>query len=418
MKIYMIYQMKIFRFFRKKISKSKILSKFPEFDNNNDSIDEGILSYCFPNGFKPIRPEYKMTTRSIFSIIFDNNLCSSEHPQKFLTCCLFYERLSSYKKLEEEIEKNIIEEEIGGTQYKDDSEIKKQNVFPSLRQSERINISKIKIPLLNLENSNNDDDNKFKKNYIDNYTEGNKTSRETRVSKLHNISPLSQLRYYYIPKCICVVSIHPYIKLFKKILLEIYEKVVVDGKPFNIPIEKYITNLIIEVPHPPRGLFSIEYTLFDNKFTLDNTQNNKILMCPIDIKKIITSIKLNIMLDVIKHILLGSKLIFFSMNINNLTDVILAFLYLIFPFIYPFQVTSFLNKQNYVILESISPFIIGINEQYEEKFFEENEISLEGMSILVIDLDNKTSQLLSDETFPNFPSKTLTNIEKDIKIRL
>ena len=141
-------------------------------------------------------------------------------------------------------------------------------------------------------------------------------------------------------------------------------------------------------------------------------------MCPIDIKKIITSIKLNIMLDVIKHILLGSKLIFFSMNINNLTDVILAFLYLIFPFKYPFQVTSFLNKQNYVILESISPFIIGINEQYEEKFFEENEISLEGMSILVIDLDNKTCQLLSDETFPNFPSKTLTNIEKDIKIRL
>ena len=138
-------------------------------------------------------------------------------------------------------------------------------------------------------------------------------------------------------------------------------------------------------------------------------------MCPIDIKKIITSIKLNIMLDVIKHILLGSKLIFFSMNINNLTDVILAFLYLIFPFKYPFQVTSFLNKQNYVILESISPFIIGINEQYEEKFFEENEISLEGMSILVIDLDNKTSQLLSDETFPNFPSKTLTNIEKDIQ---
>ena len=121
------------------------------------------------------------------------------------------------------------------------------------------------------------------------------------------------------------------------------------------------------------------------------------------------------MLDVIKHILLGSKLIFFSMNINNLTDVILAFLYLIFPFKYPFQVTSFLNKQNYVILESISPFIIGINEQYEEKFFEENEISLEGMSILVIDLDNKTSQLLSDETFPNFPSKTLTNIEKDIQ---
>jgi hypothetical protein len=259
----------------------------------------------------------------------------------------------------------------------------------------------------------NNDDNNFKKSIVNNYS-GNKTSRE---SKLQNSSsyPSYQLRYYYIPKCICLVSIHPYIKLFKKILSDIFEKVSDQkAQPFNIPLEKYITNLIIEVPHPPRGLYSIEYTLFDNKFTLDNTQNNKILICPIDLKKIITNIKLNVILEVIKHILLGSKILFFSTSINNLTDVILSFLYLIFPFKYPFQVTSFLSKHSYAILESISPFIVGINEQFEEKFFEENEISLEGMSVYVVDLDNKTSKLYSDETFPNFPTKALLNIEKDI----
>jgi hypothetical protein len=269
----------------------------------------------------------------------------------------------------------------------------------------------MKIPLLNLPINN--DDNNFKKSIVNNYS-GNKTSRE---SKLQNSSsyPSYQLRYYYIPKCICLVSIHPYIKLFKKILSDIFEKVSDQkAQPFNIPLEKYITNLIIEVPHPPRGLYSIEYTLFDNKFTLDNTQNNKILICPIDLKKIITNIKLNVILEVIKHILLGSKILFFSTSINNLTDVILSFLYLIFPFKYPFQVTSFLSKHSYAILESISPFIVGINEQFEEKFFEENEISLEGMSVYVVDLDNKTSKLYSDETFPNFPSKALLNIEKDI----
>ena len=49
----------------KKLSNPKIISKFPEFDNNNDSIDEGILSYCFPNGFKPIKSEFKMKERNI-----------------------------------------------------------------------------------------------------------------------------------------------------------------------------------------------------------------------------------------------------------------------------------------------------------------------------------------------------------------
>ena len=397
----------------KKLSNPKIISKFPEFDNNNDSIDEGILSYCFYNGFKPIKSEFKMKGRNIFSVILDNNLCSSEYPQKYLTCCVFYEKISLYKKLEEEIDKKVLEEEIGDISFKDDTQI--ESIRDSLappRKTEQIFpqkppvIPSLKIPI-------NNNENLLTKSSIDNYKIGNKTSRE---SKTQNSSPFFKLKYYYIPKCICIVSIHPYIKLFQKILLSIYEKVFEQNiEPFKIPLEKYITNLIIEVPHPPRGLYSIEYILFDNKYTLENTENNKILMSRIDLKKINNNLKLNLILEVIKHILFGSKILFFSIKINLLTDIILSFLYLIFPFKYPFQVTSFLNKSNYSILESISPFITGINEQYNEKFFEENEISIEGMSILAIDLDNNDCHLFSDEKFPNFPEKAILNFEKDVQ---
>ena len=402
-----------FQNLEKKLSNPKIISKFPEFDNNNDSIDEGILSYCFPNGFKPVKSEFKMKARNIFSIILDNNLFSSEYPQKYVTCCLFYEKLSLYKKLEEEIEKKLIDEEIGENVFKDDTQI--ENMRDSLappRQTEKGSSSNVKKPIipklhLNMTSSSN------LQNSMYNFQSGNRTSR---VSKTQSSSPFFKLKYYYVPKCICLVSVHPYIKLFQKLLLTIYEKVFdQNGEPFKIPLEKYITNLIIEVPHPPRGLYSIEYTIFDNKFTLESTPNNKVLICPIDLKKINNNIKLNIILEIIKHILLGSKILFFSMKINYLTDVILSFLYLIFPFKYPFQVTSFLNKENYRILESISPFIIGINEQYNKKFFEENDISLEGMNVLVIDLDNNEFELFSDENFPNFPSKALLNLEKDIQ---
>ena len=397
----------------KKLSKPKIISKFPEFDNNTDSIDDGILSYCFPNGFKPVKSEFKMKGRNIFSIILDNNLFSSEYPQKYLTCCLFYEKISLYKKLEEEIEKKVYEDEVGES-FKDDSEIESlRDTFNPIRSTDKKMLSHIKqhtLPSLKLPIGTNE--NILTKSSMD-FSSGNRTSRE---SKTQNSSPFFKLKYYYIPKCICIVSIHPYIKLFQKILLKIYEKVFEqNAEPFKIPLEKYITNLIIEVPHPPRGLYSIEYAFFDNKYTLVNTENNKILMCAIELKKINTNIKLPIILEVIKHILLGSKILFFSLKINLLTDVILSFLYLIFPFKYPFQVTSFLNKESYRILESISPFIIGINEQYSKNFFEENDISIEGMNIFVVDLDNNESALFSDESFPNFPSKALLNIEKDIQ---
>ena len=398
----------------KKISEPKIISKFPEFDNNNDSIDEGILSYCFPKGFKPIKSEFKMKERNIFSIILDNNLFSSEYPQKYLTCCLFYEKISLYKKLQEEIEKKQLEEEMGmeESSYRDDSIIR--DSFAPVKNSEKNILSHIKpprLPTLHLPTNNNDD--RLTKSNMESYKSGNRTSR---TSKAQNSSPFFKLKYYYIPKCICIVSIHPYIKFFQKFLIEIYEKIFdQNAKPFNIPLEKYIASLIIEVPHPPRGLYTIEYTLIDYKYTLLNTENNKILIYPFDFKKIHNNIKLNIILETIKHILLGSKILFFSIKTNYLTEVILAFLYLIFPFKYPFQVTSFLNKENYRILESISPFIIGINEQYNKKFFEENDISLEGMNILVVDLDNNESDLLSDELFPNFPSKPLSNLEKEIQ---
>ena len=397
----------------KKLSKPKIISKFPEFDNNNDSIDDGILSYCFPDGFSPIKCENRLNRRNIFSIILDNNLFSSEHPQKYLTCCLFYEKISLYKQLEGEIDNKLFDEEINNNSYKDDTEIEMRDSFATIRKANRTSLfpnKKKVIPLLHI--PTNDKEISLNNSTLD-YKSGNRTSRE---SKTQHSSPIFQLKNYYIPKCICIVSIHPYIKLFKKILSELYDKIFgKDPKPFNIPIEKLITNLIIEVPHPPRGLYSIEYTLFDNKYTLDNTPNNKILMCAIDLKKINNSIKLNIILDTVKHILLGTKILFFSMKTNLLTDVILSFLYLIFPFKYPFQVTSFLNRESYGILESISPFIIGINEQFEEKFFEENEISLEGMNVFVIDLDNNKTKLFSDENFPSFPSKALINIEKDIQ---
>ena len=41
-----------------------------------------------------------------FSVILDDNIFSSEYPQKYMTCLLFYENLAQYKELYNEIYKN------------------------------------------------------------------------------------------------------------------------------------------------------------------------------------------------------------------------------------------------------------------------------------------------------------------------
>ena len=391
-----------------KILKPKLITKFPEFDNNNDTIDNEILSYCFPFGFKPYYNDTGKIMEKKFSIILDNNLFSSEYPQKYMTCFLFYESLAQYKDLYDEIiwAKNI--KGINNTNNNEENDIKSVNNKKNSLKASQI--------LDNTEESYNE--NKARKNSFIHKEIKSKYQRtytravEQEDKSLNKYSKTYQYKYYFIPKCICLISIHPYIKLFQEILSLIYKYSL---SCQQIPIEKIITNLLIEVPIAPRGLYSINFNLLNSVKTLERSNNNELLLTEIDLRNIYHNINLDIQIEVIKHILLGSKIIFFSKNLNILTEAIITFLFLIFPFKYSYQVTSYLNKNNYIILESISPYFIGINETYNSDFFTKNDIIIKGMDILIVDIDNNSTELLSEDIFPDFPSKLIYNLIKDIK---
>ena len=394
--------------FKEKI-KPSIISRFPSFDNAIDTIDEEIVNFCFPDGFEPIlNNNVKNIENKFFSVILDNNLFSAEHPQKYLTCLLFYEKVSNYKKLKLSIE---------GQSYEND---------PDCMDDEEDDMTKTKTidKSINIKNSTTIDNTfsstSLQTNYLSNNTNITRDKEEFFKSMVitgrkHSIysSEANSIKNVFIPKCICLVSIYPFIKFYQK-LLEIIYGYILENR--EIPIEKIITSLIIEVPVPPRGLYSIVYNLIDNEFILENNENNKIQLAEISMKKFNKMIPFKDKLEALKHILLGSKLLIFSRNLNLICECELAFLHLLFPFKYPFQVTSFLHKDNYSILESISPFIIGINEPYTPEFFEKNEITVDCMNIFIIDLDKKRTELITDEEFPNFPSKIVANLEKEIKL--
>ena len=126
--------------------------------------------------------------------------------------------------------------------------------------------------------------------------------------------------------------------------------------------------------------------LINKKITLKRAENNKMLLSGIDLREFYNNIQFNIQIEVFKNLLFGSKIIFFSKNINNLCETLLSFLTLIFPFKYPFQVSSYLNKNSYNILESISLFFLGINEVYNSEIFTKNDIPTEGMDLFIVNL--------------------------------
>jgi hypothetical protein len=379
--------------FKEKI-KPNIISKFPGFDNAIDTIDEEIVNYCFPDGFEPILKNVKSIDKKFFSVILDNNLFSAEHPQKFLTCLLFYEKVSDYKKLKYTIEGRSYDRDPDCREEED--EMTKMRTIDETIDMKNASLADIKKTSI-LQKDEED------------------MHRSMLIKRQNSVvsGEVTSIRNVFIPKCICLVSIYPFIKLYQRLLDIIYDYI---SQNREIPIEKIITNLIIEVPVPPKGLYSIVYTLVDKDFNLVNNENNKIQLAEISMKRFNNMIPFKDKLEALKHILLGSKLLIFSRDLNKICECELALLHLLFPFKYPFQVTSFLHKDNYSILESISPFIIGINESYTAEFFDNHEIAVDGMNILIIDLDKKRTELITDEEFPDFPSKIVGVLEKEIKL--
>ena len=429
--------------------KPSIISRFPEFDNSIDSVDDEIINYCFPEGFHPIISIGNKLERKFFSVILDNNLFSAEYPQKYLSCLLFYENLSVYSNLKSNIKEKGIKEILDFDDIEEVEEIAinsgdtptgdtptgdtpKENIpkgdEPKVeeapcenKENEKENIKKEEeLNLIQKPASSNIiiNNNYFGMNNDETKDNDLAASLNYEVVKrgqfLKRSSFISEKKNIFIPKCICLVSIHPYINTFRDILEKILDYIISPNNK-DIPIEKIITNLIIETPIPPRGLYTINYNLFNVEKQFIGCENNKVQVTEINLKNFNSSLDFQTKLEAIKHIILCSKILLFSKNLNKLCETILSFLILLFPFKYPFQVTSYLHKDNYNILESISPYFIGINETYSDLFFDQNEICIDGMNIFIIDLDKKKSYIKSDEAFPNFPSKLLSTLEKDLK---
>ena len=361
----------------------KIISSFPNFQKSTIAFDDSILIHCFPNKYELIKSKTK-PKQKLFSFILDNNYYNLNYPQKYLTCLICYESIVQYKIL---------------------SEIDK-NPDIDLKSMDRKNItSSIKDPEI------------------------------------------------YIPKCLLIMSLYPYFGEFEKIITEIYNYSLnlvfqpIDQNPLpkmkemfrhsnrkisfrkmstfaevkkdkevNVPIEKIIENLLIELPVPPRGVTTVKYFLNEEERTIKQNEMNELPLLDVNLKIIFLDFEIKDIITIYNYIFLESRILFFSKNIEILNNYIYGLLALLYPFQYQYQIVTILPEQNFEIIESITPFIAGINKSYEEDFFVKNNFVLSDC-IMVVDIDKGKIDIVNknDETIPEFPSKYRKNIEKKLQ---
>ena len=339
----------------KKLSPT-IITKFPNFDKRNTVVENSMIQQIFPKGFQIIRSDKKPNSK-FYCVVMDNQLYSAVYTNKYLACFVIYEDLDSYKALFD--------------RYK----LASENTDYFIRNN----------------------------SYC-----GRKSKLEINTDDKH----------FFIPKCLCIVSVHPCIHQFEKILRELY-CMTMSNEFSSLFIENIIEKLIIQTPKVPRGYKNVILKFPHTEIDLTLTKMNEYPSININLSKIFSDLSLNNILEIYKFLLYETKLVFFSEDIYTLTNTILSFISLLSPFKYQFQTVSVLPENLYKFMETISPFIFGINEKYDEEFTKNNEIVVED-TICFIDIDNDNYFIIApggeinSKEFPEIPK----NLKEKLEVRI
>ena len=362
-------------YYLKEDFKPKILSKFPPITKKYINIDSSLIDLCFPDGYK-LKKFHSQPKPEIQHFLLDNSFYSINYPLKYVTCLKIYENLENYFLLNNEIKDKLGDDYFNNT-WKTNTGKKNKNDIEKA-------IGNIDKNTLNFHE-------RFKSEISDfSFNEEN-------------------YKIYYFPKILCLVSTEHYFKEQKMILKQVCQYFL-EKSPKKIPLEKKILTILFNIPMPPKGLVEIEYNLKDDyeKIKLRGERMNKISSMEDEFKLFFNKFNIHQLLTIFKYIIFETKTIIFSTNVNELSFCIYGIISLLFPFHYSFQISSSIPNGAYDIIESISPYILGVNKKFEKTFFTENKIDMDGLRIFIIDLDGKSIKFLGDKSIPEIP-KSLYN---------
>ena len=392
----------------KKELEPKIISYFPPITKRTISFDESIINHCFPNGYKIIEENDK-PKHKLFSFILDNNFYNLNYPKKYLSCLIFYERITQYKILYDEYLKRYAE--LSGQLYENQNN-EDNNAYDNIYIPKCLVVMSL-YPYFG----------EFEKilNEVYNYSKGiyyemdEKLERNTKAKKSTSKSPIKSI-FKSPTKSPSKRSMLRKATFAPNLVNKIVSLQKIVNNEITNPIDKMIENLLIELPVPPRGIYRIEYSLNNQQRKLHQNEMNQLPYVDINLKKIFLDFEIKDIIKIYRHLFLETRLLFFSENIELLNIYIFSFLSFLYPFDYQYQIVTILPHENYEILESITPFIAGINECYENDFFDEFNFTLSD-EVLIIDIDNKKINMVNEQSeIPNFPKTYRKQLEKDLSI--
>lgn len=167
----------------------------------------------------------------------------------------------------------------------------------------------------------------------------------------------NDLSTIYTPKALVILSHYPFYHFFSSALKQLYH-ISLSSSP--LPLERYIANLVNDVPLPPQGLTEVVFNLVDAVFQIRRPPPNQLPMVDFSYRPLFLLISTDNILSIFRCILNEYSLCFYSSNVALLTPIQEAFMTLLFPFVWQGVYIPILERSVIDIIDAPVPYIVGV----------------------------------------------------------
>ncbi|XP_076260425.1 DENN domain-containing protein Crag isoform X2 [Rhynchophorus ferrugineus] len=223
----------------------------------------------------------------------------------------------------------------------------------------------------------------------------------------------------HVNKSICILSHWPFSEEFQSWLIYLYHKVT-EGKPNTIPVERYITQLLDEVPFPsPRTLLQLSGDNQDERVIFIQPEDLPLPRSAASFKQLLFNLGPENCLQVLQLALTEQKILIHSLRPDVLTAVAEAVSSLLFPFKWQCPYIPLCPLGLVEVLHAPLPFLIGVDSRFFDLYDPPWDVSCIDLDTNVITVAESQRANINTKLLPKKAAKhlktTLEALQKDLR---
>lgn len=192
------------------------------------------------------------------------------------------------------------------------------------------------------------------------------------------------------PKCICLISSHPQFTALEVFIKTIYH---ISRSPSPLPIERYLSNIMYEVPFPPQGLAKVHKKVGEVTLVLSRLPPNKLPKVDVSFRCLFWALSAQNIVAIFTAVCAERPVVFTSGSFTMLLHAAEAFRALLFPLHWEGVYMPVLPMALWDYMFAPVPFIAGFHRSCLEYMQQPEEV-------VFVDLDKNQVFVPSEDTIP------------------